>query len=144
MKVRTRTYVDSHQCFIEVKTRGSRGTTVKSRIPHRPDERGVVEPALAFVTQTLLAHGIRDRLRRQARAIREAADAERAHRRQAEPEPDGEDPDDEEPDDEGPDRDGPDDEDPTGDGPDGEGQAVRRGRDEGGERPDAATVGGAR
>lgn len=38
-----------------------------------------------------VAHGIRDRLRRQARAIREAADAERAHRRQAEPEPDGED-----------------------------------------------------
>lgn len=59
-KVRTRTYVDSALCFIEVKTRGSRGTTVKSRIPHRPDERGVVEPALAFVTQTLLAHGIRD------------------------------------------------------------------------------------
>lgn len=33
-KVRTRTYVDSHLCFLEVKTRGPRGTTVKTRIPH--------------------------------------------------------------------------------------------------------------
>lgn len=59
-KVRTRTYVDSAQCFVEVKTRGARGTTVKSRIPHRLDDRGDVGSALPFVTTTLESHGIRD------------------------------------------------------------------------------------
>lgn len=32
-KVRTRTYVDSELCFLEVKSRGPRGQTVKDRIP---------------------------------------------------------------------------------------------------------------
>ncbi|WP_307859569.1 polyphosphate polymerase domain-containing protein [Cellulomonas sp. zg-ZUI22] len=57
-KVRTRTYVDSAQCWIEVKTRGARGTTVKDRVPHRLDDREDVAPALPFVTATLGAHGI--------------------------------------------------------------------------------------
>lgn len=38
-KVRTRTYVDSAQCWVEVKTRGPRGTTVKNRHPHEPRDR---------------------------------------------------------------------------------------------------------
>lgn len=50
-KVRTRTYVDSAQCWFEVKTRGPRGTTVKSRVPHALDERWV--PSLAFTAETL-------------------------------------------------------------------------------------------
>lgn len=33
-KVRTRTYVDSQLTFLEVKTRGARGNTVKKRIPY--------------------------------------------------------------------------------------------------------------
>jgi len=57
-KVRTRTYVDSAQCWIEVKTRGVRGTTVKDRVPHLLDGRVDVTPALPFVTATLTAHGI--------------------------------------------------------------------------------------
>lgn len=32
-KVRTRTYVDSELCFLEVKSRGPRGQTVKERVP---------------------------------------------------------------------------------------------------------------
>lgn len=35
-KVRTRTYVDSGLSFLEVKTRGGRGYTVKQRIPYEP------------------------------------------------------------------------------------------------------------
>ncbi|WP_308200266.1 polyphosphate polymerase domain-containing protein [Cellulomonas wangsupingiae] len=57
-KVRTRTYLDSAQCWIEVKTRGARGTTVKDRVPHLLDDRATVAPALPFVTATLTAHGI--------------------------------------------------------------------------------------
>lgn len=41
-KVRTRTYVDAEQCFVEVKTRGPRGTTVKTRAPYDPDDRGTL------------------------------------------------------------------------------------------------------
>lgn len=57
-KVRTRTYVDSAQCWIEVKTRGARGTTIKDRVPHLLDDRTTVDPASPFVTATLAAHGI--------------------------------------------------------------------------------------
>lgn len=57
-KVRTRTYLDSAQCWIEVKTRGARGTTIKDRVPHLLDERGTVAPALTFVTTTLATHGV--------------------------------------------------------------------------------------
>jgi hypothetical protein len=39
-KIRTRTYLDSAECWLEVKTRDRRGRTVKQRQPHeaRPDE----------------------------------------------------------------------------------------------------------
>lgn len=33
-KVRTRSYLDTGDCWLEVKTRGPRGSTVKERIPH--------------------------------------------------------------------------------------------------------------
>lgn len=33
-KVRTRTYLDTDDCFVEVKTRGPRGATVKTRTPY--------------------------------------------------------------------------------------------------------------
>jgi hypothetical protein len=42
-KVRTRTYTDSAQCYLEVKTPGARSVTVKERIEHDvalPDELG--------------------------------------------------------------------------------------------------------
>ena len=38
-KLRTRTYVDSALCWVEVKTRGPRGSTVKTRLPYDPDDR---------------------------------------------------------------------------------------------------------
>ncbi len=49
-KVRTRTYVDSGLCMLEVKTRDSRGRTVKHRQPHpaRESERLTCD-ALTFV-----------------------------------------------------------------------------------------------
>lgn len=59
-KVRTRTYVDSAQSFIEVKTRGPRGTTVKTRVPHPLDERTTVGAAADFVTATLAEQGVTD------------------------------------------------------------------------------------
>ena len=41
-KVRTRTYLDSGLCFLEVKTRGPRGATVKSRLPYDVDTAEVL------------------------------------------------------------------------------------------------------
>ncbi len=57
-KVRTRTYVDSAACWLEVKTRGARGTTVKERVEHALEHRADVTPGRAFVTSTLGARGI--------------------------------------------------------------------------------------
>ncbi len=41
-KIRTRTYLDSGDCALEVKTRDARGRTVKHRRPHRADRRRTV------------------------------------------------------------------------------------------------------
>ncbi|WP_243738116.1 polyphosphate polymerase domain-containing protein [Cellulomonas shaoxiangyii] len=57
-KVRTRTYVDSAACWLEVKTRGSRGTTVKERVEHALEHRADVAPGRAFVCATLTARGV--------------------------------------------------------------------------------------
>ncbi|MFC8192256.1 polyphosphate polymerase domain-containing protein [Cellulomonas sp. NPDC057328] len=57
-KVRTRTYVDSAACWLEVKTRGARGTTVKERVVHALEHRADVAPGHAFVSSTLGARGI--------------------------------------------------------------------------------------
>ncbi|WP_233571747.1 VTC domain-containing protein [Cellulomonas triticagri] len=57
-KVRTRTYTDTGGCWLEVKTRGARGTTVKDRREHAPADRAAVGDALGFVAATLRAHGV--------------------------------------------------------------------------------------
>ncbi|MGY1743465.1 MULTISPECIES: polyphosphate polymerase domain-containing protein [unclassified Blastococcus] len=46
-KVRRRTYLDSSDAFVEVKTRGARGATVKQRVPDDGGWAGFVEAALA-------------------------------------------------------------------------------------------------
>lgn len=52
-KVRTRTYVDSGACFLEVKCRGSRGVTVKHRQPH--DDAASLGAGVGFVADRLVA-----------------------------------------------------------------------------------------
>jgi hypothetical protein len=56
-KVRTRTYLDSGQSFLEVKTRAARGTTLKQRAEHAgcPTALG---PGAGFVARTLAAEGV--------------------------------------------------------------------------------------
>lgn len=54
-KVRTRTYVDTGSCFVEVKTRAGRGTTVKERQPH--DDADHLGVARAFVSDRLADAG---------------------------------------------------------------------------------------
>ncbi|ROT32771.1 polyphosphate polymerase domain-containing protein [Micromonospora sp. HM5-17] len=58
-KVRTRTYLDSALCWLEVKTRGARGSTVKHRRPYRLDHHATLAPGLAFVTEVLARESIR-------------------------------------------------------------------------------------
>ena len=49
-KVRTRSYLDSGDCMVEVKTRGGRGETVKTRMPYDIGRREVLDAAaLDFV-----------------------------------------------------------------------------------------------
>ncbi|NYE36409.1 hypothetical protein F4692_001542 [Nocardioides cavernae] len=57
-KVRTRTYADSGERWLEVKTRGLRGTTVKERLPH--DGSHIDGPAEAWVRDRLAAAYVRD------------------------------------------------------------------------------------
>lgn len=58
-KVRTRTYQDTGGCWLEVKTRGPRGTTVKDRREHELAAAAEVGDALGFVVDTLRQHGLR-------------------------------------------------------------------------------------
>ncbi|NRQ50435.1 polyphosphate polymerase domain-containing protein [Aeromicrobium stalagmiti] len=56
-KVRIRTYLDSGDRFVEVKTRGQRGSTVKERVPAWRDDR--LDPDdRAYVREALRAGGI--------------------------------------------------------------------------------------
>jgi len=57
-KVRTRTYLDSGGCWLEVKTRGARGATVKDRLPYSSEYQQHVEPGRWFVDQVLGSAGI--------------------------------------------------------------------------------------
>jgi hypothetical protein len=58
-KVRTRTYLDSSECYLEVKTRGSRSNTVKERISYRAaDRRVLTAEGLEYAESTLAATGI--------------------------------------------------------------------------------------
>ncbi|GIJ00047.1 VTC domain-containing protein [Sediminihabitans luteus] len=57
-KVRTRTYVDTAECWLEVKTRGPRGTTVKQRAPHAAAPDALPDDGRAFVAATLAGAGV--------------------------------------------------------------------------------------
>lgn len=58
-KVRTRSYLDTGTCWLEVKTRGPRGATVKTRQPHPAGMPSTLTPgAVAFVEQTLSDQGV--------------------------------------------------------------------------------------
>lgn len=52
-KVRIRTYLDSQTHFVEVKTRGSRGQTIKTRLPY-----GGAGPVLTSLTELLAGAGV--------------------------------------------------------------------------------------
>lgn len=48
-KVRTRTYLDSGACMLEVKTVGGRGETVKRRVDHRFEDRATITSTARLV-----------------------------------------------------------------------------------------------
>lgn len=52
-KVRTRTYLDSDQCWLEVKIRGARGSVTKHRLPYDPRHYRTVRPGRGFVDEAL-------------------------------------------------------------------------------------------
>jgi len=57
-KVRTRLYADTGECWLEVKTRGGRGSTVKERMPYDVGLRHhVADDAVAWVSDRLAAAG---------------------------------------------------------------------------------------
>ncbi|WP_422770823.1 polyphosphate polymerase domain-containing protein [Plantactinospora sp. WMMC1484] len=57
-KVRTRTYLDSAECWLEVKTRGPRGNTVKDRLPYPSDHETTLSPGRRFVEDVLARESI--------------------------------------------------------------------------------------
>ncbi|MEV4628174.1 polyphosphate polymerase domain-containing protein [Micromonospora sp. NPDC049523] len=57
-KVRTRTYLDSAECWLEVKISGARGSITKHRLPYRLEDRGTVDPGRGFVDETLTRESI--------------------------------------------------------------------------------------
>ncbi|MBQ0987996.1 polyphosphate polymerase domain-containing protein [Streptomyces sp. F63] len=57
-KVRTRVYEQSDECWLEVKTRGSRDNTVKARLPYAPDDHDTLVPGRRFVDTTLAGNRI--------------------------------------------------------------------------------------
>ncbi|NHC21929.1 polyphosphate polymerase domain-containing protein [Nocardioides sp. IC4_145] len=60
-KVRTRLYADTGECWLEVKTRGARGATVKERIPHDAADRDdLTGQAAGWVGDRLAAAGAPD------------------------------------------------------------------------------------
>ncbi|HWV50788.1 MAG TPA: polyphosphate polymerase domain-containing protein [Microbacterium sp.] len=52
-KVRTRTYIDSGGCHLEVKSKGPRGETLKERIPHAQDATDLPEASRTFVSSII-------------------------------------------------------------------------------------------
>ncbi len=58
-KVRTRSYLDSGQAFLEVKVRGDREITVKDRMAHDPAARDrLTDPGRRYAAETLDRHGL--------------------------------------------------------------------------------------
>jgi hypothetical protein len=58
-KVRVRTYLDSGLDFVEVKTRGSRGVTVKERVPYAGDGSDLGADGRAYAAAVLAEAGLR-------------------------------------------------------------------------------------
>lgn len=58
-KVRTRTYLDSAQCWLEVKLSGARGLVTKHRLPYRTEDRRTVRSGRDFVDEALGLGSIR-------------------------------------------------------------------------------------
>ena len=56
-KVRTRTYCDSGESWLEIKTRGVRGRTRKERIRHHGDVERLGDEGSGFINRTLAAAG---------------------------------------------------------------------------------------
>ena len=54
-KVRTRSYVDTGGTFLEIKTRGARGTTVKDRVPYDASTARLSDEAVEAVGEALVA-----------------------------------------------------------------------------------------
>jgi hypothetical protein len=57
-KVRTRTYVDSAECWLEVKISGARGSITKHRLPYHPSDHDTVRPGRHFVEEALSRESI--------------------------------------------------------------------------------------
>lgn len=57
-KVRTRTYLDSAECWLEVKISGARGSVTKHRLPYHPRDCRTVHPGRAFVEEALARESI--------------------------------------------------------------------------------------
>lgn len=57
-KVRTRRYDESGESYLEVKTRGARDRTVKTRIPYAATSPQLDSRAIEFVTEALTAAGV--------------------------------------------------------------------------------------
>lgn len=52
-KIRTRSYLDTAGCWLEVKTEGARGGTVKNRVAYHVDDERRLDPGRAFVDEML-------------------------------------------------------------------------------------------
>ncbi|MEU4695239.1 polyphosphate polymerase domain-containing protein [Actinoplanes sp. NPDC023714] len=52
-KIRTRTYLDSSQCWLEVKTEGFRGGTIKERLAYEVSHHDTINPGRWFVDEIL-------------------------------------------------------------------------------------------
>lgn len=58
-KLRTRSYLDVGEAYLEVKTRGARSTTVKDRLPYDIDRRAELTPAgRGYVDESLVGLGL--------------------------------------------------------------------------------------
>ncbi|ROP37062.1 polyphosphate polymerase domain-containing protein [Saccharothrix texasensis] len=57
-KVRTRTYLDSAECWLEVKISGARGSITKHRLPYHPGDCDTVRPGRDFVDEALSRESI--------------------------------------------------------------------------------------
>ncbi|MEU4471294.1 polyphosphate polymerase domain-containing protein [Micromonospora sp. NPDC023888] len=57
-KVRTRTYLDSAQCWLEVKISGARGLVTKHRLPYLAEDRHTVRSGRGFVDEALVRESI--------------------------------------------------------------------------------------